>query len=272
MVYAEVIAQLQDAAGRGQDQGRSASPTPTSRRSRSPSQVLGEGGLASVQNEFSPRFRCSEDELEYCGERGIAFLPWSPLGGTGGGGRKVGERFAAFGEIARGPRRQPAAGGAGLGAVAERARDPHPRRAATGVDHRLGQGGRPAAQRRGAGALQRHRREPMSAADADVIIVGGGHNGLVAAAYLARAGRRVTVLEARDHARRGGGRAPRSSPAWTPGCPGSPTWSRCCPQMIIDDLGLDLELRSRRGRGPTPRSATGSGAAGCRVLASRSRT
>ena len=63
--------------------------------------MLGDGGLVSVQNEFSPKFRCSEDELEYCAERGIAFLPWSPLGGTGGGGRNVGERFAAFAEIGR---------------------------------------------------------------------------------------------------------------------------------------------------------------------------
>lgn len=64
-------------------------------------QVLGEGGLASVQNEFSPKFRCSTDTLEFCGEHGVAFLPWSPLGGTGGGGgRDVGDRFAAFGEIA----------------------------------------------------------------------------------------------------------------------------------------------------------------------------
>jgi phytoene dehydrogenase-like protein len=35
----------------------------------------------------------------------------------------------------------------------------------------------------------------------DIIIIGGGHNGLTCAAYLARAGHRVTVLEARPHHR-----------------------------------------------------------------------
>jgi aryl-alcohol dehydrogenase-like predicted oxidoreductase len=42
--------------------------------------VLG-GRLVSVQNQFSPSFRSSEAELRLCSELGIAFLPWSPLGG-----------------------------------------------------------------------------------------------------------------------------------------------------------------------------------------------
>ena len=62
-------------------------------------EVLGPGGLVSVQNQFSPRYRESEDELRYCSDHGIAFLPWSPLGGTGGGGRSVGRDFSVFTDI-----------------------------------------------------------------------------------------------------------------------------------------------------------------------------
>ena len=43
-------------------------------------EILG-GRLVSVQNQFSPAFRSSEPELELCDDLGIAFLPWSPLGG-----------------------------------------------------------------------------------------------------------------------------------------------------------------------------------------------
>jgi aryl-alcohol dehydrogenase-like predicted oxidoreductase len=41
-----------------------------------------EGGIISVQNEFSPLYRHDLDVLEVCEEFGIAFLPWSPLGGS----------------------------------------------------------------------------------------------------------------------------------------------------------------------------------------------
>jgi aryl-alcohol dehydrogenase-like predicted oxidoreductase len=55
--------------------------------------------VASVQNEFSPRFRRSEGELAFCAARRIAFLPWSPLGGIGRG-RDLGGRHRAFAEVA----------------------------------------------------------------------------------------------------------------------------------------------------------------------------
>jgi len=55
--------------------------------------------VASVQNEFSPRFRRSEGELAWCAAHHIAFLPWSPLGGIGRGGM-LGQRHSAFAEVA----------------------------------------------------------------------------------------------------------------------------------------------------------------------------
>jgi aryl-alcohol dehydrogenase-like predicted oxidoreductase len=61
--------------------------------------ILGDGHLASVQNQFSPAFRSSEAELRHCADLGIAFLPWSPLGGIGRAG-DLGAEHSAVQEIA----------------------------------------------------------------------------------------------------------------------------------------------------------------------------
>jgi len=85
----------------------------------------------------------------------------------------------------------------------------------------------------------------------DVVIVGGGHNGLTAAAYLGRAGLSVLVLERLDHV----GGAAVSAPAFS----GRPTrLSRysylvsLLPEQIVTDLGLDLTLTSRPTASYTP--------------------
>jgi aryl-alcohol dehydrogenase-like predicted oxidoreductase len=66
---------------------------------RQANEILG-GRLVSVQNQFSPAFRSSQPELELCDELGIAFLPWSPLGGiTRASG--LGSAYAAFADVAQ---------------------------------------------------------------------------------------------------------------------------------------------------------------------------
>jgi len=67
---------------------------------REANEILG-GRLASVQNQFSPRFRSSLRELELCAELNIAFLPWSPLGGISlARSGELGAEYRAFEEIA----------------------------------------------------------------------------------------------------------------------------------------------------------------------------
>jgi len=66
---------------------------------RQAQQILG-GRLAAVQNQFSPAFRSSEPELQLCHELGIAFLPYSPLGGIGNAA-KLGDSFAKFAVVAK---------------------------------------------------------------------------------------------------------------------------------------------------------------------------
>ena len=61
-------------------------------------EVLG-GRLVSVQNQFSPAHRSTLDTLQHCADLGIAFLPYSPLGGIGSAGG-VGDRFPQFAAVA----------------------------------------------------------------------------------------------------------------------------------------------------------------------------
>jgi phytoene dehydrogenase-like protein len=85
----------------------------------------------------------------------------------------------------------------------------------------------------------------------DVVIVGGGHNALVAAAYLGRAGKSVLVLERLGHL----GGAAVSAEAFA-GLPAR--LSRfsylvsLLPDRIVRDLGLRIDLRSRSVSSYTP--------------------
>ena len=60
--------------------------------------VLGDA-LVSVQNQYSPAFLSSTGELELCGRLGLAFLPWSPLGGMQDAAA-LGSTHRAFDEVA----------------------------------------------------------------------------------------------------------------------------------------------------------------------------
>lgn len=94
------------------------------------------------------------------------------------------------------------------------------------------------------------------AATYDVVIVGGGHNGLVAAAYLARAGRRVRVLERLDHV----GGAAVSAHAFDGVDARLSRYSylvSLLPRRIVEDLDARVRLVRRRYSSYTPDPASG---------------
>jgi aryl-alcohol dehydrogenase-like predicted oxidoreductase len=61
-------------------------------------EILGPA-LVSVQNQFSPKFRSSEPEIAVCEELGLAFLPWSPLGGMSDA-KGLGASHSVFADVA----------------------------------------------------------------------------------------------------------------------------------------------------------------------------
>lgn len=104
----------------------------------------------------------------------------------------------------------------------------------------------------------------------DAVIVGGGHNGLVAAAYLARAGRRVLVLERLAHT----GGAAVSARAFAGIDARLSRYSylvSLLPQTLVRDLGLRFAVRSRAVSSYTP-AVRGGRPTGLLVGGDRART
>ncbi len=85
----------------------------------------------------------------------------------------------------------------------------------------------------------------------DAVILGGGHNGLVAAGYLARAGLSVLLLEKNDYIG-GATTSQRLFPDHNAQISRYSYLVSLLPEKIIRDLGLRLELRARRIASFTP--------------------
>src|SRR3989440_9606387 len=85
----------------------------------------------------------------------------------------------------------------------------------------------------------------------DVVILGAGHNGLVAAAYLARAGLSVLLLEKNDYIG-GATTSQKVFPDYDAHLSRYSYLVSLFAEKIIRDLGLKLELRRRATKSFTP--------------------
>ena len=90
----------------------------------------------------------------------------------------------------------------------------------------------------------------------DVVILGAGHNGLVSAAYLARAGLSVLLLEKNDYIG-GATTSQRVFPDYDAWLSRYSYLVSLLPEKIIRDLGLRLELRTRATASFTPYARNG---------------
>ncbi len=90
----------------------------------------------------------------------------------------------------------------------------------------------------------------------DVVILGAGHNGLVAAGYLAQAGLRGLILEKDDHLG-GAATSKRIFPDYDARISRYAYLVSLLPDTIIKDLGLRLVLRTRASASFTPYSRDG---------------
>jgi phytoene dehydrogenase-like protein len=90
----------------------------------------------------------------------------------------------------------------------------------------------------------------------DTVIIGSGHNGLVAACYLAKAGKKVLVLEKNDYIG-GATTSQKTFPEFEAYLSRYSYLISLFPQKIMDDLGLEIELLSRKIASYTPFDANG---------------